>query len=60
MGRLGGSVVKHLPWAQVMIPGSRDQALRGAPCSAGNLLLPLPLPPACVPSRAVSLSEINK
>ena len=30
-GRLGGSVVEHLPWAQVMIPGSQDQAPRWAP-----------------------------
>ena len=44
MGRLGGSVAKRLPLAQVTIPGSWDRALRRAPCSAGSLLLPLPLP----------------
>ena len=36
--------VKHLPSAQVMISGSWDGALHQAPCSAGTLLLPLPLP----------------
>ena len=36
--------VKHLPSAQVMIPGSWDGALHWAPCSPGSLLLPLPLP----------------
>jgi len=35
--------VKHLPLAQVMIPGSWDGALHPAPCSAESLLLPLPL-----------------
>ena len=44
-GNLGVSVVEHLPLAQVMIPGSWDQALSQAPCSVGSLLLPLPLPP---------------
>ena len=36
--------VKRLPSAQVTIPESWDQAPRWAPCSAGSLLLPLPLP----------------
>ena len=36
--------IKHLPSAQVMIPGSWDRALHQAPCSVGGLLLPLPLP----------------
>jgi len=35
---------KRLPSAQVMVPGSWDRALHRAPRSAGNLLLPLPLP----------------
>ncbi|XP_077916718.1 twisted gastrulation protein homolog 1 isoform X2 [Halichoerus grypus] len=43
-GRLGGSVVKRLPSAQVMIPESWDRAPHQAPCSAGGLLLLLPLP----------------
>ena len=46
-GRLGGSVVEHLPSAQVMIPGSRDGSCTGLP--VGNLFLPLPVsPPLCV------------
>ena len=36
-------LVKHLPWAQVIVPESWDPALHWAPCSAGSLLLPLPL-----------------
>jgi len=35
--------VKYLLSVQVTIPGSWDQALHQAPCSAGSLLLPLPL-----------------
>ena len=31
-GRLGGSVVEHLPLAQVMILGSWDGVLNQAPC----------------------------
>ena len=30
--RLGGSVVEHLPLAQVVIPGSWDRVLHQAPC----------------------------
>ena len=41
---LGGLVVEHLPSAQVMILRSWDQALHGAPCSVGSLLLLLLLP----------------
>ncbi|XP_064438058.1 protein FAM98C isoform X2 [Mirounga angustirostris] len=55
---LGGSIVKCLPSAQVMIPGSWDRAPHRAPCSAGSLLLsPSPTPTACVPSLAVPLSN---
>ena len=31
-GHLGGSVVEHLPLAQVMIPGFWDQVPDRAPC----------------------------
>ena len=48
-GRLGGSVVKCLPSAWVMISGSWDQAPRWAPCSVGSLLFPLPLPLPVLP-----------
>ena len=39
-------LVKHLPWAHVMILGAWNSAPCWAPCSAGSLLLPLPLPPS--------------
>ena len=35
--------VRHLALAQVMISGSWDRALRWASCSAGSLVLHLPL-----------------
>ena len=50
-------MVKHLPLAQVIIPGSWDRALRQALWSVGNLLLPLPTPP---PTSTLSLSLSNK
>ena len=53
---LGGSV-KHLPSAQVMIPGSWDQAPRQAPCLVGSLLLP---PPPLVRSLSLTLSLSNE
>ena len=47
-------LVKHLLSAWVMISGSCDPSSPcWAPCSAGSLLLSLPLPPAW-------LSQINK
>ena len=49
--------VKHLTSAQIMIPKSWDQAPCWAPCSAGSLLLPLPLLLLVFPlSLAVSIS----
>ena len=44
--------VEHLPSALVVIPGSWGQVPHWAPCSAGSLLLPLPL--------MLSLFQINK
>ena len=41
------SGLRPLPSAQVMIPGSWDQAPHRALCSAGSLLLPLS-PSACL------------
>jgi len=52
-GRLVAQSVKCLPSAQVMVPGSRDQAPHWAPRSLGNPLLPLSAPP---PACALSLS----
>ena len=43
MGAWVAQLVKRLPLAQVMNPGSWDRTLHGAACSAGNLFLPLPL-----------------
>ena len=56
-------LVKHLPSAQVMIPGFWNPAQNWACCSARSLLLPLPLPaapPACAHTLLLSLSQINK
>ena len=49
--------------AQVVIPGSWDRVPHRAPCSAGSLLLPLPLPtapPACGLSHSPSVIQIDK
>ena len=48
--------VKHLPLAQVMVPGSSDQALHQAPCSVGCLLLHFVL---LLPLLVLSLSQIK-
>ena len=54
-------LVKHLLSAQVMISGSWDLGLCQAPCSAGSLLLPLPLlHPLLVFSLSLSLYQMNK
>ena len=45
--------IKHLPLAQVMVPGSWDGAPRRALCSAGCLLLPL----LCTRTHTLSLSN---
>ena len=50
-GRPGGSAVKHLPSAQVVIPGSWDRILHRAPC------MELASPSAYVSS---SLCLVNK
>ena len=42
LGALGGSVVNGLPSAQVMIPGSQDRVLHGAPCFSLSFCLLLP------------------
>ena len=55
-GHLGGSAVKRLPLAQVMISGSWDLAPCWASCSERSLLLPLPLPfPPFLLSLSLSL-----
>ena len=59
MGHLGGSAIKPLPSAQVMISASWDQALHPSPCSVERLLLPLPLP-ATLPTCPLSISLSNK
>ena len=46
--------------AQVMITESWDQALSGAPCLVGSLLLPLLLAHALLPAHALYLSLSNK
>ena len=55
-------LVMHLPFVQVMISQSQDLASHQAPCSVGNLLLPLPLPlsTAHALSRSLILSQVIK
>ena len=51
-------LVKHLPLAQVMVPGSWDQVQHRAAYSVGSLLFPFPLPaspPTCAHSLSLSL-----
>ena len=52
-GCLGGAVVKHLPLAQVMIPGSWDQAPQQAPHRE-------PASPSAYVSASLSVSLMNK
>jgi len=49
---------KHLPLAQVMISGSRDQTLHWAPPSVGSLLLPLPPPLPLIKKKIFFLFKI--
>ena len=58
-GRLGGPVIKRLASAQVVIPAFWDGAPHQASCSAGSLLLPLPLPLLVFP-LSLPLSRSNK
>ena len=55
LGHLGGSAVKHLPLAQVMMP-SEGLSLHGAPSSAGESASTS----APHPAHALSLSLSNK
>ena len=59
MGTWVAQSVKHLPLAQVMIPGSCDGAPHQPPCSADGLLLPSPSapPPACALLCSVSKEQ---
>ena len=52
-GRLGGSVVEHLPLAQGVILESRDQVLHWAPCLE-------PASPSAYISASLSVSLMNK
>ena len=53
-------MVEGLPSAQIMISGSWDQVLSQTHCSAGYVLLALPLPAGlCARALSLSLSQIN-
>ena len=52
-GRLGGSVVEHLPLAQGMIPGSWDQVPHRASCME-------PASPSAYVSASLCVSLMNK
>lgn len=54
LGRPVPQSIRCLPSAQVTISRSWDRALSWAPCSAGSLLLPLPL--ALSPAGVLALS----
>ena len=56
LSRLG---VQLLISAQVLIPGSGDQALRRGPCSAWNLLKILSPSPSAPPPLVLSLSKVE-
>ena len=53
LGHLGGSVIEHLPLAQVMILRSGDQVLHRAPCRE-------PASPSAYVSASVFVSLMNK
>ena len=48
-------MVEHL--ASAHVPGSRDRVPHRAPCSTGNLLLPLPLPLPTTDDLSLSLAN---
>ena len=52
-GHLGGSVVEHLPLAQVVIPGSWDRVLPWVPRRE-------PAPPSACVSASLYVSLMNK
>lgn len=55
LGHLDGSVIKHLPSAQIMPQGPGIKPHIGLPALVGSLICPLPFPlPAFAPPRAVS------
>ena len=49
LGHLGGSVVEHLPLAQVVVPGSWDRVPHRAPCME-------PASPSACVSASLSVS----
>ena len=52
-GRLGGSVVEHLPLAQILILGFWDRLLHRAPCVE-------PASPSACVSAPLCVSPMNK
>ena len=54
LGRLGGSAVKHLPWAQGLILETRDQVPHQAPCMKPAS------PSTCVSASSLCASLMNK
>ncbi|XP_034849345.1 sorting nexin-6 isoform X2 [Mirounga leonina] len=59
-GRPDGSVIKHLPSAQVMIPGSWDRAPHRAPCSLKAINVDLQSDAALQVDISDALSERDK